>query len=927
MRIARPRDDEARSLQALHALDVLDSAPEAQFDALVQAASLVCGTPIALISLIDTDRQWFKANVGLGGVTQTSRDVAFCSHAVLGDALFEVPDAALDPRFADNPLVVDTPGIRYYAGVPLCLGDGSNIGTLCVIDREPRLLTAPQREILTHLAEAAVRGLEARRWALRALDQRSRAQREADGLLDAVRSQFIVSITDTRGTIIEANDAFCAISQYSREELVGANHRLINSGHHPREFFADMWQRIASGVAWRGEICNRSKSGATYWVDSTIVPLFDDHGHIHRYVSIRSDITQRKLLELRVENSERFLRHVLDNVPALIAHIDTDQRYTLVNQAYLDWDHRPGAAVVGHSVAEVHGAQDYAQLKDGLEQALRGQGSAFEVEMQRGNQSRFMQVTYVPDQLASGQVAGVFSMKVDVTELRLAEERLHELIELQPRGLLTTDLEGRCTYTNAAWQRMAGLTLEQSLGYGLRTMVHPDDLASVLAKRQQALEHGGPIESEHRYVRPDGATVWVRAAISRVSQEGLPDSIVAVVEDVTERHHLDEALAERSAELARTNRELELLASEQKALLDNDLIGIVKLRGRMAVWANRGLERLFGYGPSELVNQPSRILYVDDESHRALGESAYPYLHRGERYRAQLQMRRKDGRKIWVDLSGALLSAAKDESMWVMTDITPLKEAELNRLRTVELEAENRQLLETSRLKSMFLTNMSHEMRTPLNAVIGFAGLLEAGAVSPQSPKFKSFLAQITTSGKQLLQLIETVLDFAQAEAGRIEFHPTLVRLPDLLGEVVAILKDEAEHKHVEVITDVDASVAELVIDPMRLKQVISGYLSNAIKFTPGPGQVTIRALPESVESLRIEVEDHGIGIAEADLPKLFSQFQQLSEGNTKAYQGTGMALALARVLVEAQGGSVGVRTKQGSGSVFWLVLPCRRGA
>ena len=670
MQIARPRDDEVRSLEALRALHVLDSAPEAQFDALVQAASLVCGTPIALISLIDADRQWFKANVGLEGVTQTDRDVAFCSHAVLGESLFEVPDAALDPRFSDNPLVVGAPGIRFYAGVPLHLDDGSNVGTLCVIDRQPRLLTAQQREILCHLAEAAVKGLEARRWALRAFDERSRAPREADGLLDAVRSQFIVSITDMSGTIIDANDAFCAISQFSRGELIGANHRLINSGHHPREFFAEMWRCIASGAPWRGDICNRAKDGTTYWVDSTIIPLRDDAGHPHCYVSVRSDITQRKLLKLELESSVR----------------------------------------------------------------------------------------------------------------------------------------------------------------------------------------------------------------------------------------------------------------EQGALLDNDLIGIVKVRGRTAVWANRGLEHIFGYGHAELVNQPSRILYVDDESHRALGQSAYPHLHRGERYRTQLQMQRKDGSKIWIDLSGVLLSAEQDESLWVMADITLLKESELNRLHTVELEAANRQLIEMNRLKDMFLTNMSHEMRTPLNAVIGFAALLEAGAVSPDSPKFKTFLAQISTSGKQLLQLIETVLDFAQAEAGRIEFSPTLVRLPDLLAEVVAIQNDDAEKKHVEVVTDVDEALAELIIDPMRLKQVVSCYLSNAIKFTPGPGQVTIRALPDAVGCLRIEVEDHGIGIAEADLPKLFKEFQQLSEGNTKAYQGTGMELALARAVVEAQGGSVGVRSTPGSGSVFWLVLPCQRG-
>lgn len=140
MQAAKPRDDEAESLEALRALEVLDSAPEAEFDGLARAASLTCGTPIALISLVDVERQWFKANIGLAGVTETPREMAFCAHAVLGDELFEVPDAALDPRFADNPLVAGDPNIRFYAGAPVRLSDGHRVGTLCIVDRLPRQL-------------------------------------------------------------------------------------------------------------------------------------------------------------------------------------------------------------------------------------------------------------------------------------------------------------------------------------------------------------------------------------------------------------------------------------------------------------------------------------------------------------------------------------------------------------------------------------------------------------------------------------------------------------------------------------------------------------------------------------------------------------------------------------------------------------------
>lgn len=179
MQAAIERLHEARDQRALDALDVLDTGPEPTFDALVRAASLTCGTPIALVSLIDRERQWFKANLGLPGVSETHRDLAFCAHAVLDDELLEVEDAERDPRFEDNPLVTDAPSIRFYAGMPIQLSGGENVGTLCVLDREPRKLTEEQREILRCLAVAAAHVLEGRR-ALAAIAETERALRVAN---------------------------------------------------------------------------------------------------------------------------------------------------------------------------------------------------------------------------------------------------------------------------------------------------------------------------------------------------------------------------------------------------------------------------------------------------------------------------------------------------------------------------------------------------------------------------------------------------------------------------------------------------------------------------------------------------------------------------------------------------------------------------
>ena len=175
-----PANEVAR-LAALRALGVLDSPVEAEFDALVKVASTVCDVPISLISLVDSDRQWFKANVGLPGARETPRDIAFCSHAMHGEEIFEVPNAMADARFADNPLVTQSPGIRFYAGAPIRLSSGHLVGTLCVIDRVPRKLTPAQREILGQLSIVAAKALETRSSEILRFEQQRTLQYILDG--------------------------------------------------------------------------------------------------------------------------------------------------------------------------------------------------------------------------------------------------------------------------------------------------------------------------------------------------------------------------------------------------------------------------------------------------------------------------------------------------------------------------------------------------------------------------------------------------------------------------------------------------------------------------------------------------------------------------------------------------------------------------
>jgi signal transduction histidine kinase len=155
-------DNETDRLAALHALDILDSGPEQDFDDIVALASNVCATPMSLVSLLDADRQWFKARVGTD-LTESSRELSFCSHAILGGDLLVVPDATRDARFADNPMVTAAGGIRFYAGAPLITTDGQALGALCVVDQEPRNLNVEQLQALRALARQVIAQMELRR--------------------------------------------------------------------------------------------------------------------------------------------------------------------------------------------------------------------------------------------------------------------------------------------------------------------------------------------------------------------------------------------------------------------------------------------------------------------------------------------------------------------------------------------------------------------------------------------------------------------------------------------------------------------------------------------------------------------------------------------------------------------------------------------
>lgn len=320
-------------------------------------------------------------------------------------------------------------------------------------------------------------------------------------------------------------------------------------------------------------------------------------------------------------------------------------------------------------------------------------------------------------------------------------------------------------------------------------------------------------------------------------------------------------------------------------------------------YVNEAAVELFGRPRQDLLGEQIAFSVKDGEP------SEISISRRGETRLCEMRVVRFD----WAGEPGHIAS---------IRDRTDRVRAEEMRRRALALEAENARIQAASRLKTEFLANMSHELRTPLNAIIGFAQLLFDREVTPDATEYEEFLGDILANGKHLLRLISEILDLTKIEAGKLDLRPERVSFAHLAAEAIAMARPGIEKSRHLLEMDIDPSIGHVWVDPTRLRQLLHNYLSNAIKFTPAGGRITLRARREGPEHFRVEVEDTGIGIAPEDLPRLFVDFQQLDTGAAKRHQGTGLGLAITRRLVEAMGGSVGVSSQPACGSVFYAILP-----
>ena len=321
-------DDEASRLRALRALELLDTPPEPRFDRLTRLAKQALDVPIALVSLIDADRQWFKSRQGLD-VCETARDVSFCGHAILGADLFEISDAREDPRFADNPLVTGPPHIRMYAGVPLASAEGHRVGTLCVISDQPRVLTVRERAILRDLADCVAAEIQQcdLRVTLGQLISADRLQTPRNQSEQILRGLFELSpigiaLNDfATGTFVDLNESLLRPTGYTREEFVKLSYWDVT----PREYEAAEKLQLESlrktGRYGPYEKEYIRKDGSRYPILLNGMLVRDPDGR-ELIWSMIEDISERKQAEQALATQARHTKTIIDNMIDGIITID-----------------------------------------------------------------------------------------------------------------------------------------------------------------------------------------------------------------------------------------------------------------------------------------------------------------------------------------------------------------------------------------------------------------------------------------------------------------------------------------------------------------------------------------------------------------------------------------------------------------------------
>jgi|GEM_PF-184752 len=735
--------------------------------------------------------------------------------------------------------------------------------------------------------------------------------------------------------------------------------------------------------ALRGEATNALEAhmvrqdGSYYDILISAAPLWDPDQQIIGAVATFIDITDRKRAEAALEQRELELRLVTNTVPALVAFVDAEQRYRYNNYRYEEWIGHSAADLYGQHLQEVFDPAAYEEVKPHVEEVLQGQETTFERKLSYKDGSvRDVLVTYVPRFSSQGSVEGFVSLVSDISDrkqaeiaLRESEDRLRLALEAARMGTWDWNLATDELLWDAECKAMFGLSPDAEVTIDtFFAAMHPDDRDRMVEVVSNFINSvgGSDYEAEFRAIGiEDQVERWI-AAKGQVyfDADGVANRFIGMVMDITDQKYFEHTL-KTSEVLARTR------AEEVMAIMETTpaAIWIAHDPDCHHMTANQTAYDLMGMESGSVTTatpadgsnplpfrqfRNGEEIPVEDLPMQKAARTQQEVTDEMEFVFEDGTVRFLYGKAVPLYSTRGVVRGA----IGGFVEITALKQSERERERLLQLERQARKdAEEASRIKDEFLAILSHELRSPLNPILGWSTLLRQGKLNAE--KTASALETIERNAKLQIQLIDDLLDISRIIRGKLSLNMAPINLSATIRAAIETIHLAAEAKSLQIETQLDTTLGEVLGDSARLQQIVWNLLSNAVKFTPAGGRVTIQLarvtndemlaesdsrqttspalisaqalaegaplLPRSNRYARIRVQDTGKGIAPAFLPHVFEYFRQADSTTTRNFGGLGLGLAIVRYLVELHGGTVHAASPgENQGATFTVYLPLR---
>jgi two-component system sensor histidine kinase/response regulator len=702
----------------------------------------------------------------------------------------------------------------------------------------------------------------------------------------------------------------------------------------------DRWnESIKTGCDYEVEYRFRRGSDGVYrWHLGRAFPLRDDKGNIVQWVGTCTDIEDQKRARAELEDrvawrtkelgrAREALQSVLDAATQVsIIATEPDGLITLFNRgAEQLLGYRADEMVGKHSPAILHLEPEVAARGKVLSEQLGRKVEGFDVFVgsARRGEPEEREWTYIrkdgstlPVNLivtashdAKGKIVGFLGIATDITARKRSEETLRNqalILDLANDTIFIRDKDDRITYWNQGAERLYGWKKEEAVGR-VTHVLFKTEFPVLLEKIEKELQRTGHWNGELLHTIRDGSQVIVSSSWTlQCDDAGKPSSVIEMNHDITARKRAEQ-------ELERNRKRLD-------AILSSSLDGVIvyeavrDLQGRLVDFRfsmiNPAAEKSMNTPAASVIGRKLREVFPETVKDGFFGRLVKIVEEDVTDEFEHLSTR--EGEK-WYRVVGVKLG---DGLVISYAEITARKQYE----QQLEEAKERAELADSA--KSDFLANMSHEIRTPMNGVIGMTGLLLDTTLDPEQ---RNLAETIRTSADSLLGLLNDILDFSKIEAGKLSFEELDFDLRKVIEDTLELLASHAHNKDIELVGGLEPGVpARLRGDPGRVQQVLTNLVGNAIKFTK-EGEVALVVKPEmeneSYIGLRFEVRDTGIGILPETQARLFQPFIQADSSTSRKFGGTGLGLAICKRLAETMHGSIGVESRPGLGSTFWVVL------